>query len=160
AFVSTGALGRGALGPFDSTRFGIMTAGVYMRGILALCSTRTGRFKVTPKEGIDEGGLRVVRKLALVSALAVLLLAAWLFRLAAAAGVVSTTRMPELALVVTLALGVWELGCIAAVVAPLARRRQSRRHYRSPVDLAARIGSTHIRVHLVDLSPEGLAFES
>lgn len=160
AFLSTGALGRGALGPFDSTRYGIMTIGIYMRGILALLSPRAGAFEVTPKEGIDEGGVRVLRMLGLVTTLAVILLGAWLFRLAAELGLVTASSMPDFALVITLALGVWELGCVFAVITPLVRRRQIRRWFRFPVTLSARIDSTSIVVKLLDLTPAGIGFES
>ena len=160
AFVSTGALGRGALGVFDSTRYGIMTIGIYLRGILALFSARAGAFKVTPKEGIDEGGFGVLRMLGLVTAVTLALLAAWLFRLAAVLGLVTAASMPEFALGITLALGVWEIGCVVAVLTPLVRRRQVRRWFRFPVTLSARIDSTSIIVRLVDLTPAGIGFES
>ena len=62
--------------------------------------------------------------------------------------------------IITLLLGVWELGCIAAVVGTLVRRRQVRSQYRFPVRLRARISSTPTIVSLSDLTPDGLAFES
>src|SRR5262249_5597245 len=73
ALVTTIGLGRGSLGAFDSTRFGIMTAGIYIRGVMSLVSRRTGKFKVTPKEGVDTGGLRVLRMLGLVTVVGSLL---------------------------------------------------------------------------------------
>ena len=85
--------------------YGIMTIGIYLRGILAVFSRRTGAFKVTPKEGLDEGGFRVLRMLGLVTTMSCLLLAAWVFRLAAAFGIVQATAMPTFALVITIALG-------------------------------------------------------
>ncbi len=57
ALASTAALGRGTLGLFDSTRYGIMTMGIYIGGVASIVFGRAGAFRVTPKEGVDEGGL-------------------------------------------------------------------------------------------------------
>ena len=156
AFVATGALGRGALGAFDSTRYGILTIGVNLRGIAALFSPRAGAFKVTPKEGVDEGGLRVLRMLGLVSTVTTVLAVVWILRVFAWVGVVSLPAMSGFALVITIALGLWELVCIAVTIAPLVRRHQVRRHYRFPVMLRARIASDPTVVRLIDLTTEGV----
>jgi cellulose synthase (UDP-forming) len=155
-FCATGALGRGALGPFDSTRYGILTIGIYLRGIVGMLSPRAGAFRVTPKEGIDEGGLRVLRMLPLVMVAGAVLVAAFLARVLAVVGVVSLPSMPGLATVITCALGVWELACITVTVTPLVRRHQIRRHYRTPVTLRARVASTPTVVQLLDLTTEGV----
>jgi cellulose synthase/poly-beta-1,6-N-acetylglucosamine synthase-like glycosyltransferase len=160
ALGSTAALGRGTLGVFDSTRYGIMTMGIYIGGVTSIVSGRAGAFRVTPKEGVDEGGLQVLRMLKLVTAAFALLLTAWLVRVASWLGVLHAPDMPELARIITLLLGVWELACIAAVVGSLVRRRQVRSQYRFPVRLRARISSTPTIVPLLDLTPGGLAFES
>jgi cellulose synthase (UDP-forming) len=160
ALGATMALGRGSLGAFDSTRFGTMTAGIYIRGILALVSRRTGKFKVTPKEGIDTGGFRVLRMLGLVTLVGALLVVAWGLRIAAWAGAVSLGPMPTFACAVTVALGVWEIGCVAGVLVPLVRRRRYRVQYRMPTVLHARIDRTSTIVPLLDLTPGGVSFES
>jgi cellulose synthase (UDP-forming) len=160
AFVATSALARGALGPFDSTRYGILTIGVNLRGMAAMFSPRAGTFRVTPKEGVDEGGLRVVRMVGLVSVLAVVLAAVWVLRILAWAGAVSLPTMAEFATVITVVLGAWELGCIAATIASLVRRRQVRRHYRAPVALRARVASTPTVVQLLDLTTAGVGMLS
>jgi cellulose synthase (UDP-forming) len=156
AFVVTGALGRGALGPLDSTRYGILTIGVYVRGVAALLSPRAGAFKVTPKEGVDTGGLPVLRMLGLVSLLTTTLAIVWVLRVLAWIGAVPLAPMHGFALVITVALGVWELACITVTVGPLVRRRQQRRHYRFPVTLRARVASSTTIVRLVDLTPDGV----
>jgi len=160
ALASTAALGRGTLGLFDSTRYGIMTMGIYIGGVASIAFGRAGAFRVTPKEGVDDGGLQVLRMLKLVTAAFALLLTAWLVSVGSWLGVLDAPAMPELARIVTLLLGVWELGCIAAVVGTLVRRRQVRSQYRFPVRLRARIASTPTIVSLLDLTPDGLAFES
>ena len=160
AFGATLALGRGALGPLDSTRYGLMTMGINLRGIGALVSTRAGRFQVTPKEGIDTGGLRVLRQLGLLTTLGLVLAGVWLLRVLAWAGVVALTPMPAFALGVVVALGVWELACIAKVLVPLVRRRQRRTRFRMPVDMRARIAGTTVGIDVRDLTPAGLGFDS
>jgi cellulose synthase (UDP-forming) len=160
AFVTTSALARGALGPLDSTRYGLMTMGIQIRGVLSLLRPRGAAFKVTPKEGIDEGGLLVLRMQGLVTTMAVALLTVWLLRVASIAGIVSMPSMPTLAEAVAITLGVWELGCIAWVLTGLVGRRQLRRHYRFPVALQARIATTSNVVELRDMTLDGLSFDS
>jgi cellulose synthase (UDP-forming) len=160
AFAATLALGRGSLGPLDSTRYGLMTIGINLRGIASLISSRAGRFRVTPKEGIDTGGLRVLRHLALLTTLGVVLGAVWVLRILAWAKVVALPPMPTFALAVVVALGVWELACIAKVIVPLVRRRQRRTRFRMPVEMRARIAGTTVRIDLRDVTPAGLGFDS
>jgi cellulose synthase (UDP-forming) len=160
ALFATSALGRGALGPLDSTRYGLMTMGIHVRAALELATNRTTAFLVTPKDGIDEGGLAVLKALALLTVVGAGLLVVWLLRVAAWLGLVTLPAMPSLALAVVLVLGVWELGCIGFVLGSLVKRRQLRRTYRLPVELKARIARTSTIVSVVDLTPEGLSFES
>ena len=160
ALTSTIALGRGSLGAFDSTRFGIMTAGIYIGGVLSLFSRRTGKFRVTPKEGVDAGGLPVLRMLGLMTAIAGLLVVAWSLRVAAWAGIVTLGSMPSFATAITVGLGVWEIGCLAGVIVPLVRRRRYRVQYRMPTMLQARIDRTSTIVPVLDLTPGGVSFES
>ena len=158
AFLTTRALARGRLAPADSTVYGLETMGIYLRALIALVWPRTGRFKVTPKEGIDEGGLHVLRLLGLVTFTAALLFVAVGLRILAAAGVVGLPAMPDLALVITVAVGLWELGFLARTLVPLVRRRQHRAHYRFSTSFQGRIANS--RVDVLDLSPVGLAFRS
>jgi cellulose synthase (UDP-forming) len=160
AFVATVALGRGALGPLDSTRYGLLTMGIYMRGIAALLSKRVGKFKVTPKEGIDTGGLRVLRMEGLLSAVGIALLAAWILRMLQVVDVLDIPAMPTFATVVVIALGVWELFSIGRAVTPLVQRRQVRARYRTEVSMQGRIAGTRHLVDVVDLSVDGIAFET
>jgi cellulose synthase (UDP-forming) len=160
AFMATGALGRGALGPLDSTRYGLLTMGIHLRGILALTTKRAGAFKVTPKSGVEQGGWRTLRSLGLVTTLGVVLCISWTLRAAAALGFMTLPGLPTFALVITLALGAWELGCIMFVLGGLALRRQVRGQYRFPVELRARIARTASVVSVLDLSSEGLSFLS
>ena len=160
AFVATMALGRGTLGPLDSTRYGLMTMGIFIRGAAAIVRRGAGAFKVTPKEGVDEGGWPVLRMLGLLTTGGVVLAAALIARLLEVADVVALPSMPTVATVVVALLGFYELWCIAKVLVPLVRRRQLRTRYRAPVQMLGRIDGTTVRVSLRDLTPAGLSFDS
>jgi len=52
-----------------------------------------------------------------------------------------------------MALGLWELALVVAALVKVSRRRQLRRHYRTPTEVAAVMDETIVRV--VDLTTEG-----
>jgi cellulose synthase (UDP-forming) len=158
SFGTSHALARGRLGATDSTVYGLETMSIYLRALVALVWPGTGLFKVTPKEGIDEGGLRVLRRLGFVTAIGIALLVAVVLRALAALDVIALPTLPQLALAITLAAGVWELAFFARTLVPLVRRRQHRAQYRFAVGMRGRIKSTTVPVG--DLSPSGLAFAS
>jgi cellulose synthase (UDP-forming) len=160
AFIATVALSRGTLGPLDSTRYGLLTMGINLRAMLSLLRPGAGTFKVTPKEGIDEGGLPVLRMLGLCTTVGVFLLGVWVLRVLDVAEVISLPAMPEFATAIVIALGLWEIACILRTLVPLVRRRQLRARYRTAVDLAAQMVGTTDVVEIVDLTPDGLAFDT
>jgi len=160
AYVATLALGRGTLGTLDSTRYGLLTMGIYLRGIGALFTTRVGRFKVTPKDGFDTGGAAVLRAEGLLTGVAVALVVAWAMRVLQVAGLVAVPALPAVATAVVLALGVWEMFCLAKTLVPLVRRRQLRTRYRTPVLMRGRIAGTAVRVDVVDVSTQGLGIDT
>ena len=102
SFIATGALARGALGPLNSTRYGLLTMGIHVRGILALTTTRAGAFKVTPKSGVEQGGWRALRSLGLVTTLGMILCISLALRAASALGVMMLPELPTFVLVITL----------------------------------------------------------
>jgi len=157
SLTATIALARGTLGPADSTRYGLMTMGIFCRAAISSWFGGTGRFKVTPKEGIDPGGFHVLRSLALLTTVGVVLLLAESSQLLAASGVAPLPRLHGAALVITLVLGVYELGFITGVLLPLVRRHQLRAHYRFPAELSGTVAAAVVRV--LDLSPEGFGVE-
>ena len=156
--TATLALARGTLGPADSTRYGMMTMGIFTRALASLFRPGSGGFKVTPKEGIDEGGRRVLRALPLLTIVGAVLGVAIVLRAATAIWSGPLPELAGLALALTLALGLWELGWITRVLGGLARRKQLRSQYRFSVDLAGLVSGKVVRV--VDLSPGGFAIES
>lgn len=153
SLVSTRALGRGVSGPLAATRHGWMTMGVYTGAALSLAVPGAGKFKVTPKMGTDEGGVRTLYRLRLLTACAIALLVATLARAAAATGLLQLPSMPRFALIGTLLIGAVELMVIGLVLRSLVARRQRRHVYRFAVDVRANVGDELVRV--VDLNHHG-----
>jgi cellulose synthase (UDP-forming) len=160
AFVATLALGRGTLATLDSTRYGLMTMGVQVKAVISLLYPRAGRFKVTPKDGIDEGGLGVVRLLPLVTLGLIAVVAAAMARVLALTGTIGLPQLPGLASTILLALAAWETFCLLAVLVPLVRRHQLRRRYRLPVTGRARLNGRSTTIGVVDISARGIGLES
>ncbi len=157
AFVATGLLARGSLGPTDSTRYGLLTMGIFTRSLLSIVSRKTLAFRVTPKEGVDHGGIDVLRALPLVTIVAVVLLGAWVLRMVAWLGSSVLPPLAGLALAAALVIGAYELAFLGMTLVPLVRRRQLRTHFRFHTELAGTVGSSVVRV--VDLTPQGFALE-
>jgi len=132
-----------------------MTMGVYTSAVANLLIPTVGAFKVTPKGGTDEGGLRVLGMLRLLTFLTVALVAAAAIRLLTVADVLQLPSMPRFATVATLVIAVFELSIIFVVLRALARHRQRRNAFRFPVDMVARRGDRIVRV--VDLNLHGAA---
>ena len=110
-------------------------------------------FKVTPKDGIDDGGWAALRQLHMVVGVAVVLFTAVLLRVLAALGVVALPRLSGPPLVIGLVLGGWELALVMGALGRVTRRRQLRRHYRTPTEVAGIVGDDIVRV--TDLTPVG-----
>ncbi len=159
AFGATLGLSRGTLGPLDSTRYGLTTMGINLRGMAAMVFRSAGKFQVTPKEGVDEGGVRVLALLGLCTTIGVVLAVAWVLRILTIAGVIGLPALPSGAEAIIVALGVWELFCFARTLVPLVGRRQRRSRYRTGVRMRARIEGTTVRVDAVDITPDGIAVD-
>jgi hypothetical protein len=130
-----------------------MTMGVYTTAVLSLLVPGVGRFRVTPKTGTAEGGLRVLAFLRLLTAMTAALVVAVALRAATAFGWVALPSMPSFALAATFAIAAVELAVIVGVLRGLARHRQRRTTYRFPVDLRARGEAAELRI--VDLNQHG-----
>ena len=153
SLAATKLLGRGYTGPVSATAFGWTTMGIYTTAAISLLVPSVGRFKVTPKGGTDEGGLRVLGFLRLLTAGTTALIMAVGARALATLGVIDLPPMPAFATAATLAIGAFELFVIVLVLRSLARHRQRRNAFRFPVDLMARCGRNLHRV--VDLNTRG-----
>jgi hypothetical protein len=128
------------------------------------CAVRPGRttFKVTPKEGIDHGGIVALRQLPWVVAIALLLSVGLVVRILDEAGVNLVPNLPGIALWIVPLLGLFELRRVARTLALVARRRQRRAEYRMPIDtpvVATDFGGSIATGRARDLCPSGLGIE-
>jgi cellulose synthase (UDP-forming) len=157
------ALCRGHQRISDTTHFELCTAEIFTRALR--CVVRPGRttFKVTPKEGVDFGGLGALRQLPAVLAIATLLCGGVLLRVLEDAGVV--TFLPGLrgiALWIVPLVGLFELRRVLRTLMLVARRRQRRIEYRMPLDAPVRLTSesgVQLTGHARDLSPSGFGLQ-
>ena len=146
---------RGRTSMLDGSYMILLTTEIFTRAVFVLIRPFRISFKVTPKDGIDEGGWAAARQLRLVLVIAGLLTVAGLLRLLAVAGVLPLPPLGPLAVAVGLAFAVWETALIALALWRVTRRQQLRRQYRVPVELAGTVDRTLVRV--VDLTPDGAA---
>jgi cellulose synthase (UDP-forming) len=133
--VAGSALCRGYQRIADTTHFELCTAQIFTRALR--CIVRPGRtaFKVTPKEGVDLGGLQSLRQLPWVLGIAVILAAGLVVRILDEAGVPLVRNLPGgVAFWVVPALGLFELRRVVRTLVLVARRRQRRIEYRMPLD--------------------------
>jgi cellulose synthase (UDP-forming) len=151
--VASAALCRGQASLWDGAYSTHLTGEIFTRAVLALVHPFRASFKVTPKDGIDDGGWSAVRQLRLVVATGAVLVGAVVVRCLGMAGVIILPPLRGLAVVAGLVFAVWELTLIGAALWKVSRRHQFRHHYRVPVEMAGVISGTLVRV--VDLTPGG-----
>jgi cellulose synthase (UDP-forming) len=151
--AASSALCRGQASLWDGAYSNLLTTEIYARAAFVLIHPFRTAFRVTPKDGIDDGGWAAVRQLRLIIVVALVLVAAVVARCLALAGIISLGPLPGLAVVAGLGFALFEIVMVTLVVLRVSRRRQARRHYRVPVEVAGVIGDTVVRV--VDLTPGG-----
>ncbi len=124
------ALARGYMRIAETTHFELLTMEIYTRALR--CAVVPGRtaFKVTPKQGVDEGGWRAVMKLRLVALCAVVLGAGIAVRLIDLFGPALIPSLPGIAAVIVPLLALVELRRILRTLVLAAARRQRRLVYR------------------------------
>jgi cellulose synthase (UDP-forming) len=157
-FGAGAALARGYLRVPESAHYELLTMEIYTRALR--CAIRPGKtkFKVTPKQGRDGGGIEALRKLHLVIFCTVLLAAGTALRILDLAGVGPLPDLPGIAAVVVPLLGLYELRRLLATSWAVTRRRQRRLVYRFEGDAEAHVhdAGSHVRARLVDASAAGV----
>ncbi len=151
--AASALLCRGRASLWDGTYSMLLTMEIFVRAVVSLVRPMSSTFKVTPKDGIDDGGWPAVRQLRLVLVVGFVLLAALMLRWLATAGIVPLPNLRGAPLVIGVVLGLWELGLVVAVLAKVSQRRQLRRQYRAPAEIASVVDGVIVRV--VDLSTNG-----
>jgi cellulose synthase (UDP-forming) len=152
------ALTRGYMKIGETAHYELLTMEIYTRALR--CIVRPGRtaFKVTPKQGVDGGGIAAVRKLRLVILAAIVLAGGTALRLLDLAGVGPLPDLPGIAMVIVPLLGLIELRRVLRTLLAVGRRHQRRQIYRfegsAPAHCFAAGG--HIGGQLVDASAAGI----
>jgi cellulose synthase (UDP-forming) len=131
------ALCRGVQSTAETSHFELCTAEIFTRALR--CIARPGRstFRVTPKEGVDPGGWQSLRQFRAVLAIAALLSAGIVLRIAQDFGVGFLPSMPGVAAWFVPLLGVLELRRVLRTLVVAGRRRQLRMEYRVPLETSA-----------------------
>jgi cellulose synthase (UDP-forming) len=131
------ALCRGQQGSGETIHYELCTAEIFIRALR--CVVKPGRttFKVTPKEGVDHGGWEAVRQFRLLLACGTLLVLGLAWRIADDAGVGVVPAMHGFAAWFVPLLGIFELRRVARTLTLVARHRQLRGEYRTPLAAAA-----------------------
>jgi cellulose synthase (UDP-forming) len=152
------ALARGYMRIPETAHYELLTMEIYTRALRCAVVPAKTKFKVTPKQGRDGGGIAAVRKLRLVLFCTVLLAAGTAMRLLDLAGVGPLPDLPGVAAVIVPLLGLIELRRLLATTIAVGRRRQRRLVYRFEGDAEANVYSadTHTPARLVDASASGL----
>ena len=148
-------LSRGRISPWDGSYMVMLTTGIYTRAVFVLIRPFRVAFKVTPKDGIDEGGWTAARQLPLVLVIGVVLVTAVLLRALALVGVLVLPPLGPLAVGLGMSFAAWEAALIVSALWRVTRRHQVRRQYRVQVEIAGTMGGTVVRI--ADLTPDGAA---
>jgi cellulose synthase (UDP-forming) len=152
------ALTRGYMKIGETAHYELLTMEIYTRALR--CIFRPGRtaFKVTPKQGVDGGGIDAVRKLRLVILAGIVLAGGTALRLLDLAGVGPLPDLPGIAMVIVPLLGLIELRRVLRTLLAVGKRQQRRQVYRfegsAPAHCFAAGG--HIGGQLVDASAVGV----
>jgi len=152
------ALTRGYMKIGETAHYELMTMEIYTRALR--CIFRPGRtaFKVTPKQGVDGGGVDAVRKLRLVILAGVVLAGGTALRLLDLAGIGPLPDLPGIAALIVPLLGLIELRRVLRTLLAVGKRQQRRQVYRFEGEAPAHCFAAggHVGGQLVDASAAGV----
>jgi cellulose synthase (UDP-forming) len=152
------ALARGYMRIPETAHYELLTMEIYTRALRCIVRPGKTKFKVTPKQGRDGGGLQAVRKLRLVLLCTLLVGAGTALRILDLFGVGPLPDLPGVAVWIVPLLGIYELRRLLHTLRAVGRRRQRRLVYRFAGDAEANCYSEsgHTLARLVDASASGL----
>jgi len=153
------ALARGYMRIAETTHFELLTMEIYTRALRCVVLPGRTAFKVTPKQGVDEGGWRAVAKLRLVALCAIVLAGGVAVRAVDIFGPPLIPSLPGIAVVVVPLLGLIELRRVLRTLLLAGGRRQRRLVYRfEGVDAPAHtfVGIRPVLGRVVDASASGV----
>ncbi|MEZ5117149.1 MAG: cellulose synthase catalytic subunit [Candidatus Nanopelagicales bacterium] len=138
SLLAGAALSRGWMRIAEAVHFEQLTGWIYLKATRSIVRPTKTAFKVTPKEGIDPGGLHAVRLLVPLGVLAALIAVGSILRIAILAGAaIPLPTLPGLALWLVPLLGVIELRRVLRTFYLVGLRRQRRREFRFPTRVPA-----------------------
>lgn len=132
SITAASALSRGFMKVADSTHFELCTAEVYGRAWRSAVKPARTAFKVTPKNGIDDEGIGNLRRLKLVTLIAVLLGVGLVARGLDVVGPGILPDLPGIADWIVPAIALVEFRRVVRTLRIVSRRRQRRTEYRFP----------------------------
>jgi cellulose synthase (UDP-forming) len=156
--LATMLLSSGRLRLLTAVRFEYYTLPAHLRAVLALVWP-DHKFKVTPKTGVDGGGLSWLRLNIPLAVLVLGLGGALVWRVGVQAGVLPGRHLATGLLAIVMASALFELARLMVAVLSLTRRRQVRLTYRFPSRLPATIVGSHESVTVTDMSVGGCAVQ-
>ena len=151
-------LSGGRLKLLTAVRFEYYTLPAHLRAVLALVWP-DHKFKVTPKTGVDGGGLSWIRLNIPLAVLVAMLGGALAWRAGVQAEILPGRHLALPLLAIVSATALFELARLMVAVLSLTRRRQVRRTYRFPTHLAATLARSGQRVTVTDMSVGGCALQ-
>lgn len=157
SIVVNWGMSRGRQLPFGGSRNAWLNSGIFIRAILDTIFQRKAHFRVTPKEGIDTGGVEAIRLLWLPTAVSVGLIGATAIRLLHETGIAFTGLPPMqlFAVVIASAFAIFELSILLPLIVTFVRKNQTRTTWREPVNIPALLDGRR-RVRVIDLHESGL----
>jgi cellulose synthase (UDP-forming) len=152
------ALTRGYMKIGETAHYELLTMEIYARALRCIFRPGHTAFKVTPKQGVDSGGIAAVRKLHLVLIAGIVLAAGTVLRLLDLAGAGPLPDLPGIAAVIVPLLGLIELRRILKTLLAVGRRQQRRQVYRFEGDAPAHCftAAGHVGGRLIDASAAGV----
>jgi cellulose synthase (UDP-forming) len=131
------ALCRGEQSAGESSHYELCTAEIFTRALR--CAVLPGRanFRVTPKEGVDRGGVAALRQFRALIAFALLLSLGLAARVATDLGLQLLPTMHGIGVWIVPLLAAFELWRVLHTLVHVARRKQLRGEYRVPLAATA-----------------------
>ena len=153
--IAVRGLAGGSLRLLDEARYDGFEMPAQLRAPFVLLWPRGLTFKVTPKEGIDLGGLASLRQAWPLVVLLSVLAGACVWRVGVEAGLLPGRTFTTAGLVLLSACALFEGLRLAASARAIVKHRQLRSAYRFPAQLPSLLG--HRRARITDISLRGAA---
>ncbi|MHB1539004.1 MAG: glycosyltransferase family 2 protein, partial [Solirubrobacteraceae bacterium] len=137
SMLAGSALCRGRQSVAECGHYELCTAEIFTRALRCVLRPGVARFEVTPKEGVDHGGWEAVRRFKLLLSLTALLALGLVARVATDLGAGALPPLHGFASWFVPLLALVELRRVLRTLTLVARHRQLRGAYRTPLEVSA-----------------------